>query len=532
VFDLFDFTPVDDDPFKKGGTPSPVVSEFQKGQPDPNADKLAAASAIPTDQTVQPDTMVGKAGANIVKMLARTFAGSDAEDWAEYAGNPLHPMPARIGSAVGEEARRFGTGVVNDVNTLMGPMYGEGHVPMFGDLSSEGRQSSYAGAGINLASMMGGPGGETGVGAGWNPGASKYLQSLLKSKPTLKPETLSAVQTLIDKGPEFGQRFFETAPENTPGKGFAALATTKHLMEEAAKPQPPSIVPPAAQAAEAASVAGAPSVAPKPVKAPKMPKAVKSAPVTPEQALGFGQPATQADLNQLFAQKVPALQVPTMKPYDPNVPYPASLAHETAPGTSGAVQPFNPGGLPMDQKSVMQRMQEQNYAPIDKNWLFWRGVKQHGPFSWDSEAMGYRDPSTKANEPGLFLAPNMAQGKSGKPIANMYGPNVNPHVVRADNPAVVDWKKEAGGTMYSSSSMQKVIKKYWAKGHDAVLLKGINDLGGHQDQLVVRHANQVRHPHAAFDPAQKGSRNLLAAGGLGGPVVVPDEEGGDDERTQ
>jgi hypothetical protein len=580
VFDLFDFTPVADDPFKDQAQMGP------EGSP-----------AAPADQS-----LVGKAGANIVKQLA-SLAGGD-ESWAHYAGNPAHPMVARIGSAVGEEARRFGTGLANDLQTFMGPMYGEGHVPM----SNEGVSGAdYAGAGINLAAGMGGPGGETGVGAGWNPKAKTYLDSLMKQKPSLKPETAAVVQQMISKGPEWAAEFNKANPPGTTGVGFSTLATAMHKMEEAKK-SGPTVFNPSAPASvtvkktvapqavwspkatkflkeqgyapgsfspeSAASLAFIPNPTPntkvwikaldehiadiaakqpsmaagwtspyvkKPPATPtpgvstaktKPTKTVSSTTLSPEQALGFSQPATQADLNQLFGQNVPALRVPTMKPYDPNVSYPANLAHETAPGTSGVQQPFNPGELPMDNESVMKRMQEQGYAPIDKNWLFWRGVKQHGPFSWDSAEVGYRDPSTKTNEPGLFLAPAKMQGKEGKTIATMYGTNVNPHVVRADNPLVVDWKKVSGGTMYNSTSMQKVIKQLWAKGHDAVLLKGIGDIGGHQDQLVVRHANQVRHPHAAFDPSKKSSRNLLAARGTGGvtPLVVPDEqEGGQNE---
>lgn len=653
MFDLFDFTPVEDDPFRRQASPaSPVVNEYQKSQPDPNTDKLAAASSIPTDAAIQPDTMVGKLGSNVVRMLAKTFAGSDAEDWAQYAANPLHPMPARIGSAVGEEARRFGAGVIGDVNKLMGPVYGEGHYPVFSDTGAQAPASEYAGAGLNLASIMGGPGGETGVGAGWNPKAVKYLDSLIKSKPPLKPETAAVVQQMINKGPEWTAEFNKASPPGTPGVGISTLATSMHKMEEAKKEVPQAFVPgpkpvkpqttpwspeavkflkekgyaPGSFSPEnAASLAGVqnptpnievwkqalnlhdaeiaktgvtPSVpkftdkltdvlktpaaasldpavvtkmkalgpdaswydwvmsnqspgtaaaagwtpktaapgisvapAPKPLKKPSV-KTVSSVPVTPEEALFGGGSATQTQLNDLFGQQIPALTVPTMKPYDHNVPFPSNLAHETAPGTSGVQQPFNPGNLPMDNASVMKRMQEQGFAPIDKNWLFWRGVKQHGPFSWDSAEMGYRDPSTKTNEPGLFLAPAETQGKEGKKIATMYGTNVNPHVVRADNPIVIDWKKEAGGTSYGPTAMQKVIKKMWAQGHDAVLLKGISDIGGHQDQLVVRHANQVRHPHAAFDPARKSSRNLLAARGTGGvtPLVVPDEGGENDEQ--
>jgi hypothetical protein len=460
-----------------------------------------------------PD-LVGDIGANIVKYLA-SLAGGD-ESWSQYAGDPRHPMAARIGSAVGAEVG----GVANNLQTFMGPMYGEGHVPQFGTGESG---ADYAGAGIGLASMMGGPGGEAGVGAGWNPGAFKYLDSLTKQKPALKPETAAAVQQMISKGPEWTQTVFETSPAGTPGKGYAALSGMKHLQEEMAKPPPVTL-------AEMAKPPQ-PSMAPKPSVAPKLPKPVSSTPLTAEQALGSYQPASQADMNQLFGQPIKPLQVPTMLPYNPDLTGKAALPHETAPGTSGQMLPFNPEGLPMDQASVMQRMKEQGFAPIGKNWLFWRGIEQHGPYSWDSAAMGYKDPSGKTNEPGLFLAPDtVGLDKEGKPIASMYGPNVNAHVVRSDNPLVIDWEKASGGKAYDSSAMQKVIKDTWDKGNDAVLLKNIVDIGGKQDQLVVKSPNQLRHPHAAFNPKFKDTPNLLAArGGMGvTPWVVP--QGDDNEQ--
>jgi len=528
MFDLFDFTPVADDPFKRGaGTPSPVVSEFQKSQPA----SAPATAPSPTDDSSYWDPRTWfKANPNA------TFEAGHAmspESWAHYAGNPEHPMVGRIGSAAVEEARRFGAGVAGNVNKLVGPIYGEGHYPVFSDAGAQATGPEFAGAGINLAGMMGGPGGETGLGAGWNPGAAKYLDNLVKSKPPLQPKTMSAVQALIAMGPEWGQRFFEISPENAPGKGFAALATTKHLMEEAAKPKPPTVVTPgAAEAAAAAapSAAAAPTTAAPPLQGAKPLKkpSVKSTPLTPEQALGFGSGATENELSPMFTKTFPPLKVPKMEPYVEGKP---SYSMETAPGTSGQTLPFNPSGLPMDQASVMKRMEEQGFGPLDKNLIWWRGVAPHGPYSWDSAAVGYKNPATKDYEPGLFFHPDVnAYGKSGMVNANMYGTNLNPHVLRAENPLVTDWKTVSKGTMYNKDKMSKVIKDAWNKGHDALLLKNIHDLGGNHDQLIVRHPSQLRHPHAAFDPKYKDTANLLAARGTGvPPMVVQDQdlEGGD-----
>ena len=516
---------------------SPLVNEYQKTLPDPNADALTQAASIPTG-AVPPMQ----------------------ENWAQYAGDPTHPMLARVGSAAVEEARRFGAGIKNDLQRFIGPMYGEGHVPQFNEGVSG---TDYAGAGLNLASLLQGPGSETGVGAGWNTGAGKYLDNLMKAKPPLKPETAAAVQQMISKGPGWAKDFIENAPDGTPGKGFASLATLKHNVEEAAKPKssPVSVAQPGTglpvPAGSPASVSGKPPMpagftssygtpaynAPTPLKKPPV-KTVASTPQTAQQAL-FGGPGTavhalaQQQLEQLMQMHISPLSVPEMLPYDPTKTGLAALSHETAPGTSGKMTPFNPEGLPMDDPTVMKRMQEQGFAPIGGNWLFWRGVQQKGPFSWDSAAMGYKDPAGKTNEPGIFLHPDVsAKGKPGKVPAAKYamGGPVNPHVVRADNPLVKEWKDVAGGKDYSSPAMQKAIKDAWAKGHDALLLKNIVDVGGNHDQLIVRSPNQLRHPHAVFNPKFKNTPNLLAAGGPGGvtlPLVARPEdmnEGGQNDQ--
>jgi hypothetical protein len=619
MFDLLDFTPVDYDPFKQEGSASLAVqvADADRAAPtapapdalgssvtvnDPNAAALTQAAAIPTSslQEAPKEPLVGKIGGNIIKEIADL----SGEGLAHYAGNQAHPIENRLISAGLEEGNRMLDAVPNALHQFISPMYGEGHVPQFNTGESG---ADYAGAGINLASLLQGPGGETGLGAGWNPKALEYLKGLKLKKPPLLPETDAMVQHMIGQGPDYAKSLIEYAPSSTPGKGYAAIATSKHVQEELAKPKPPP-APPAPPAAPAAPVtvgqlamqnnipaganfasqplsellklpaagsldpavvtkmkalgpnatwedwinaqkapatkpvsvaqpgtglpvpAGSPAsvTAPKVAKPLKAPKTVKSTPLSPEQALGIGGGATDAQLNKLFSTYVGPLDVPTMKPYDPTVTGLAALSHETAPGTSGQKLPFNPSGLPMDQASVMKRMKEQGFAPIENNWLFWRGVNKHGPFSWDSASVGYKDPYGKTNEPGLFLHPDVsAKGKPGKPPAATYAGyegKVNPHVIRANNPLIKEWKSVSGHSGYSSVHMQKAIKDAWAKGHDALLLKNISDQGGLHDQMIVRSPNQLRHPHAAFDPKYKDTPNLLAARGTRAPLVVGDQD--------
>jgi hypothetical protein len=216
-----------------------------------------------------------------------------------------------------------------------------------------------------------------------------------------------------------------------------------------------------------------------------------------------------------------------MYPYDPNATGSSVYSMETAPGTSGQTLPFNPSGLPMDQASVMKRMQEQGFGPLNNNLVWWRGVAPKGPYSWDSAGVGYRDPATKEYEKGIFFHPEASStGKPGAANAQLYGDVLNPHVLRAENPLVTEWKDVTkGSTMYNKTTMSKVISDAWKKGHDALLLKNIKDIGGNHDQLIVKHPSQLRHPDAAFDPKYKGASNLLAARGTGvPPMVVPDQE--------
>lgn len=520
MFDLFDFTPVEGDPFRNqaepdhGSAPADVMSPEEAYQRNPYS----------------------------------------SESWAHYAGNPEHPMAGRVGAAMVEEARRVGLGLKNSLQTFMGPMYGEGHVPQFNEATPE-EASGYAGAGTNLASILGGPGPSgSALQAGWNPKALSYLEGLLKQKPPLQPETAAAVQQMINQGTEYATMLsggidVAGGGPNLPGAGYAKLAGTKHVMEQnaidaaaakaaKAKPTVPELkwapLKEAAPETDYPTLAAVAKAWQKQEAAKKAPKPVKSTPLTPEQALGMGSGVTDAQVNKLFSTAVEPLKVPTMEKFNPNAGEFNKLAQETAPGTSGMKTPFNPDGLPMDQASVMQRMKDLGFGPIGGNWLFWRGIGEHGPYSWDSAAVGYKSPAGKTNEPGLFLAPDAnAAGKPGKPIAGLYGNLVNAHVVRSENPLILDWKKATGVSGYSGDKMKKAINDAWVKGHDTLLLKNINDIGGKHDQMVVRNPNQLRHPHAVFNPKYKDLPNLLAAGGPGvelPPVVAQDQEMEEDKQ--
>jgi hypothetical protein len=148
----------------------------------------------------------------------------------------------------------------------------------------------------------------------------------------------------------------------------------------------------------------------------------------------------------------------------------------------------------------------------------------HDAAAWSSGQMGYIDPVLgHMTEPGLFFHPYTSTGgKAGWSHSKAYGSYVNPHLLRTDNPKVVDWH----GSSYSHAGMIDAIKKAWNAGNDLVLIKNISDIGGGvHDQLVVRHPYMVRHPKAAFSLKDAMSPNLMAARGVGGtPMLVQDKD--------
>jgi hypothetical protein len=78
---------------------------------------------------------------------------------------------------------------------------------------------------------------------------------------------------------------------------------------------------------------------------------------------------------------------------------------------------------------------------------------------------------------------------------------------------------EASGL--SEHDISQGLQKAWDRGHDAVAIHNYTRPGGTTPEtvIVVRDANQLRSPKAAFDPARKLSPDLMAA--IAGAAVVP-----------
>jgi len=116
------------------------------------------------------------------------------------------------------------------------------------------------------------------------------------------------------------------------------------------------------------------------------------------------------------------------------------------------------------------------------------------------------DPET-ANEFALLASRGSGQNSQIYPLRH-----------RASNPLVF----ELDGTE-TNLEVQGALADAFAAGHDAVMFKNYTTPGGKKGKtiLAVKNANQLRSPHAMFDPAKKNSSDILAgvagtaAGGLG-----------------
>jgi hypothetical protein len=102
-------------------------------------------------------------------------------------------------------------------------------------------------------------------------------------------------------------------------------------------------------------------------------------------------------------------------------------------------------------------------------------------------------------------------------------PQVYPLVHRAEKRGEIHLKGEA-----SMHGVANTIAQVWDDGFDAVVVRNFRGPGGTPgDMLVVKNANQLRSPFAAFDPAKRESSHLLAgivgAGGFPAGLIMNTE---------
>ncbi|TAL08278.1 MAG: hypothetical protein EPO02_13325 [Nitrospirae bacterium] len=146
------------------------------------------------------------------------------------------------------------------------------------------------------------------------------------------------------------------------------------------------------------------------------------------------------------------------------------------------------------------------------------GSPQQGALGLHSDE-GFLNPRSIATASGRTgaTAPGLPGGRGVWGVLGSEGDPASTLWHRAERPAVMD----ASGAQ--SHEIQATLADAWDRGHDAVMLKNYTRPGGEtpENVIVVKDANQLRSPNAAFDPTQKSSRNLLAGiTGLGVAVGV------------
>jgi hypothetical protein len=110
--------------------------------------------------------------------------------------------------------------------------------------------------------------------------------------------------------------------------------------------------------------------------------------------------------------------------------------------------------------------------------------------------------------PGVSLALDPALASSFALDSELANPQVYKVFHRAEKPAQLRLDgRESHGAVVAT------LRDAFEAGHDAVMLRNYIKPGTptKQDIVIVRDANQLRSPNAAFDPAKKNSSGLLAA---------------------
>jgi hypothetical protein len=220
-------------------------------------------------------------------------------------------------------------------------------------------------------------------------------------------------------------------------------------------------------------------------------------------------------------------QTPTSQPMEPTFGQSATAALLTAmsamPAGRGLPVPRpRTQSLPMDYASRMRRAKEMGFhtdVPLGHG----TAIKGNKDFSEFSPAKFGSTTGTELAKLGVWTEVNPQPGGA----ADFYsllasqrsggGQVVKPLLHRADRPGTLD----LAGENVTTGEVAATLHDAWDAGYDAVRLKNFQMSDGRRaDFLVVKDPSQLRSPSAAFDPAKKSSRNLLA-GIAGGGILAP-----------
>jgi hypothetical protein len=164
----------------------------------------------------------------------------------------------------------------------------------------------------------------------------------------------------------------------------------------------------------------------------------------------------------------------------------------------------NPNKLPMDEPSRIKRAKEQGF---NTDLILYHGTGKN--------FLRFNLPKY-SSEPAIFLSadPNIAESYSFKTEENE-GNQIIPIWAKMENPKTVDWLEVSPYVGYNSGSMSKILKQAKAEGHDAVIIKNMQDIGSHipQTQYAFFKPENLRAKYgAAFDPAVPASKaHMLSA---------------------
>ncbi len=147
---------------------------------------------------------------------------------------------------------------------------------------------------------------------------------------------------------------------------------------------------------------------------------------------------------------------------------------------------------------------------------------------WGPQAEKYHsfgDPKEmKGAERGIFTAdtPEIAAQYSGGSVAEEGRGQIFPLFANPKKTLAVDWTAVSGNPSYGSMVMNKLIEAAHKREADALVIQGMQDMGGPQNQYVFLRPNVLRSQFAMFDPKKVDSPNLLHSGGLGAaPLFIP-----------
>ena len=166
--------------------------------------------------------------------------------------------------------------------------------------------------------------------------------------------------------------------------------------------------------------------------------------------------------------------------------------------------------LPMYTAARMARAQEMGFR-TDMPLYHGSGTEFSSPRAVSTNAAGMESPGVS-----LALDPEVANEFAVARGSEQTNPQVYKLLHRAE--------RQTSLTLDGSETHGQVVdalRSAFDAGHDSVMIKNYTSLGGIRKQniIIVRDANQLRSPNAAFDPARKFDPYLL--GGIAGLSVVP-----------